>query len=254
MVITPTIRKDVLHHLHDNASHPGIKRTKRLVFDKYWWPGWSDFVKEYVRTCHTCRDSSPDYNTLCHSVTNSAPECLHVGRHLPPDANLQSIPVEASRRSSKVQDNRKAQHDSRHKPSNYDNGDLVVIRVPDNHSMNFQFSASFDGIFAIVSKLREDTYRLRRLQTSVGVKHAFPDETTAHTSRLKQYFQRFEDNVPVMPNSGEIQTNFALFTDRISPPTKSALRRIRSGRRHRWMDRFGLRRGEYGPIGLKAGE
>ena len=56
--IVPSIntRKSIIEESHDNSCHHSITRTKRRVAQRYWWPNWSQDVRQYVLTCHMCRN------------------------------------------------------------------------------------------------------------------------------------------------------------------------------------------------------
>jgi len=36
-------------------GHPGEWKTLKLITREYWWPGITEFVKEYVKGCATCQ-------------------------------------------------------------------------------------------------------------------------------------------------------------------------------------------------------
>ena len=38
-------------------GHPGHYQTLELVSRTYWWPGMSQFVKNYVKGCTTCQQT-----------------------------------------------------------------------------------------------------------------------------------------------------------------------------------------------------
>lgn len=46
-----------VHHDSPPAGHPGQSKTLELVTRNYWWPGMMQFVKDYVNTCDTCRQT-----------------------------------------------------------------------------------------------------------------------------------------------------------------------------------------------------
>ena len=52
-----TLRTKIVHIHHDlpPAGHPGQSKTLEMVTQNYWWPGIAKFVKDYVKTCDTCR-------------------------------------------------------------------------------------------------------------------------------------------------------------------------------------------------------
>lgn len=57
----PTLRERILqeHHDHPLAGHPGIRRTRDLIMDKYYWPSLRRDIERYVRGCDTCQKVKP---------------------------------------------------------------------------------------------------------------------------------------------------------------------------------------------------
>ncbi|KAJ9520826.1 hypothetical protein QJQ45_014026 [Haematococcus lacustris] len=51
------LRKKVIHTMHDtrSAGHLGMTKTLEQVTRWFRWPGVSDNVKSYVRSCHSCQ-------------------------------------------------------------------------------------------------------------------------------------------------------------------------------------------------------
>src|SRR5271156_1804 len=51
------LRRQITTRYHDTlpAGHPGILRTQELIWQHYWWPGLSTFVKNYVNSCGICQ-------------------------------------------------------------------------------------------------------------------------------------------------------------------------------------------------------
>ncbi len=44
-------------HDHITAGHPGIKKTKELVLQEFWWPKMKRDIEAYVRACQTCQQT-----------------------------------------------------------------------------------------------------------------------------------------------------------------------------------------------------
>ncbi len=42
-------------HDHIMAGHPGIKKTKELVLQEYWWPKMKEDIETYLQACETCQ-------------------------------------------------------------------------------------------------------------------------------------------------------------------------------------------------------
>ena len=67
---------DALH----GQSHPGIRASKRLVSEKYVWPGMNNDVTQWVRSCLACQRSKVHRHTR--SLTSS---------FLPPDSRFSHV-------------------------------------------------------------------------------------------------------------------------------------------------------------------
>jgi len=50
------LKRRVVQQFHDNImGHPGEWKTLELITREYWWPGITEFVKEYIKGCATCQ-------------------------------------------------------------------------------------------------------------------------------------------------------------------------------------------------------
>lgn len=54
LVLPEKYRADVLHQLHNQMGHMGIKRTLDLVFSRFYWPRMSIDVVNRITTCKRC--------------------------------------------------------------------------------------------------------------------------------------------------------------------------------------------------------
>lgn len=57
MCVPIEMRNDVFKETHDNptAGHLGINKTINRIAERYFWPGWRQDTKEYVRKCESCQ-------------------------------------------------------------------------------------------------------------------------------------------------------------------------------------------------------
>ena len=54
-IVVPTeYRTEVLKRGHDYAGHHGVKKTKKLVEDHFFWPGIGRSITEYCKKCPQC--------------------------------------------------------------------------------------------------------------------------------------------------------------------------------------------------------
>jgi len=47
----------ILTHDHYSAGHPEYNETIKKTKEKYWWPGMSNWIKQYVKQCTTCQQN-----------------------------------------------------------------------------------------------------------------------------------------------------------------------------------------------------
>ena len=55
------LRERVLHGVHDECSHQGLERTKKLICKRCWWPGVHEDTKRYLSECERCAVSKGPY-------------------------------------------------------------------------------------------------------------------------------------------------------------------------------------------------
>lgn len=62
LVVPKSSRDSVLSECHDDpkSAHFGVQKTIDRVMDRYYWPGLSRDVREYVKKCVVCRMSKHD--------------------------------------------------------------------------------------------------------------------------------------------------------------------------------------------------
>ncbi|XP_060557360.1 uncharacterized protein LOC132717812 [Ruditapes philippinarum] len=54
LVIPEFYREDILRGLHNDVGHPGKERTLRLVKERFFWPGMTTDVDNWVTKCDRC--------------------------------------------------------------------------------------------------------------------------------------------------------------------------------------------------------
>lgn len=62
MVIPKSLRSAVLQDAHDapHAGHMGYYKTSKRVRESYYWPGMSNDILKYVRSCEVCKSQKPE--------------------------------------------------------------------------------------------------------------------------------------------------------------------------------------------------
>ncbi|KAK4693986.1 hypothetical protein P7C70_g8824, partial [Phenoliferia sp. Uapishka_3] len=58
--------------VHDETGYRGRKETARRVSEPAWWPGWSQTVKQYVKTCDECQHQKPNQEQEARNPSMSA--------------------------------------------------------------------------------------------------------------------------------------------------------------------------------------
>ena len=54
LVVPKSYRKDILKSIHNDIGHPGQDRTLRLIRERFYWPGVSSDVNQWIETCDRC--------------------------------------------------------------------------------------------------------------------------------------------------------------------------------------------------------
>ena len=54
-VLPPSLVLTVLEEYHDNAGHPGVRKTCQHIRNAYFWPEMTSDIKTYVKSCHSCQ-------------------------------------------------------------------------------------------------------------------------------------------------------------------------------------------------------
>jgi len=54
LVLPASMRRQALVGLHDNVGHPGRDRTISLFQDRFYWPGMTAEVEQWVKKCRRC--------------------------------------------------------------------------------------------------------------------------------------------------------------------------------------------------------
>ena len=96
------LRATVLYQAHDSplAGHPGRDKTLDSVRRRYWWPGLTTYVQDYVASCDTCqRTKAPRHrpNGLLAPLPIPEHPWTHITMdhitHLPPSHGYDAILV-----------------------------------------------------------------------------------------------------------------------------------------------------------------
>lgn len=137
------------------------------------------------------------YNNSPHSATGYTPIAIHFGIGLPDTKRLSDIRNEAAQRSLNTQRRRTNKHNDGRQLSDYPDGSLVLVRVPSNHPKSRKFTPPYDGPFAIVKRVADDSYKVERQPSPYPKQKAIeieilPNSFTVNADRMKPYQARSE--------------------------------------------------------------
>ncbi len=45
-------------HAQVSTAHPGKTKTRKIITDRYYWPGMAADIDRYIRNCNDCRRST----------------------------------------------------------------------------------------------------------------------------------------------------------------------------------------------------
>ena len=79
LVLPVTERQTALRGLHDDVGHLGRDRTLELMRSRFFWPGMTESVQEYVKKCLPCirrKSHIPDRAPLVSIMTSQPMELL----------------------------------------------------------------------------------------------------------------------------------------------------------------------------------
>ncbi|KAK4700703.1 hypothetical protein P7C70_g5540, partial [Phenoliferia sp. Uapishka_3] len=72
VVLDPERQDKFLRGVHDETGHRGREETSRRISERVWWPGWSQTVREYVRSCDKCQLRKPNQEREARNPSMSA--------------------------------------------------------------------------------------------------------------------------------------------------------------------------------------
>jgi len=76
--VPETLRRTLLHRMHDEYGHPGLSKTHRMISSVYWWPNITEDIRRYVTSCEPCQ-----FTTVSHRPTT--------GEYIMPNHDLEPL-------------------------------------------------------------------------------------------------------------------------------------------------------------------
>ena len=61
LLLPESLQEEVLHQLHDNHGHQGVKHTTGLVRERCYWPGMASDFKQWCQKCERCTLAKPPH-------------------------------------------------------------------------------------------------------------------------------------------------------------------------------------------------
>ena len=68
LVIPPSLISDFLRSFHDDKNHAGVEKMIQMISGRFWFPKRDSTIREFVRSCHACRQQSTKH---FHSSSNT---------------------------------------------------------------------------------------------------------------------------------------------------------------------------------------
>lgn len=76
------LKQEKLNHLHQAYGHQGVERNTDLVRQRYYWPGMSSDIKQWVLGCEHCQIAKHSENgptsLICHLLASRPNEILAI--------------------------------------------------------------------------------------------------------------------------------------------------------------------------------
>ena len=68
------LQLEVIKEIHDQSAvgHPGMKRTLRMAWRYYYWPGMKEMIQHFIHNCHMCKRAKAARD-MYHSLLQSLP-------------------------------------------------------------------------------------------------------------------------------------------------------------------------------------
>lgn len=90
----PDCRYALVRAAHDYLGHKGVYSVRLRLQDRFWWPGMTEDVKWFVRTCHECQIRQLTKVLIPPTVAIPAPlfQRVHIDvMHMPPSGGMKYI-------------------------------------------------------------------------------------------------------------------------------------------------------------------
>ncbi|KAK3103801.1 hypothetical protein FSP39_021997 [Pinctada imbricata] len=75
LVVPPSLIDTVFTFVHDNMGHPGRDKTSSLIKDRFYWPGMTKDIDDWIKGCKPCllRKSPVQHRAPLSNITTTEP-------------------------------------------------------------------------------------------------------------------------------------------------------------------------------------
>ena len=184
------LRRDIvkMYHDHPAVGHPGRWKTYELISREYWWPGLSQFTKNYVDGCATCQATKNKPRTQIPLKPNPVPAdiwkaiTMDFVTDLPESRNADSMFVVVDRFSKAI-----VITPCRKTITAEETAQLYLDNVWRRTGLPHTVISDRGPQFA--SKLMQETWK--KLNVNQALSTAFHPQTDGETERVNQEIEQF---------------------------------------------------------------
>jgi transposase InsO family protein len=185
-----SLRRDLvkLYHDHPATGHPGRWKTYELISRDYWWPGLSQFTRNYVDGCAICQTSKNKPRTQVPLQPNPTPTgvwqaiTMDFVTDLPESRNADSMFVVVDRFSKAI-----VITPCRKSITAEETAQLYMDHVWRRTGLPRQVISDRGPQFA--SKVMKETWK--QLKVDQAMSTAFHPQTDGETERVNQEIEQF---------------------------------------------------------------
>ena len=68
LVVPQSLVGLILDDFHGKQNHPGIRKTIRILKQRFWWPTLISDIKRHIHSCHVCQSKAPHFPSTSPSL------------------------------------------------------------------------------------------------------------------------------------------------------------------------------------------
>ena len=54
------VEREEIMEIYHSWGHLGIKKTREIIQQDFWWPRMKDDLTKYIKACQKCQRAKPD--------------------------------------------------------------------------------------------------------------------------------------------------------------------------------------------------